>query len=154
MDFVIKQHMLLKRRESDSSCAPGVERSPPTSPNPTRGGIETKGGISARVLRPCMNFQSNECSYSLTSCVSFTPPFKKNPGRPGPGLKASARFIPRSTALPFTSCHRGQRALTSGVQPIPWIIHDIDLFFFFPPCLLFFFLFFSSWLCCGSFLLI
>lgn len=32
-------------------------------------------------------------------------------------LNMSASFIPAATALPFTSCHKGQRALTFGVQP-------------------------------------
>lgn len=41
----------------------------------------------------------------------------------------SAPFIPASTALPFTSCPKGQRALTFGVLPSHWMIHDIDFFF-------------------------
>lgn len=83
------------------------------------------------VFCPYMNFEFNVCSYSLTSCVNLRCHSQTDSG---PDLNMSAPFIPAATALPFTSCHKGQRALTFGVQPSHWIIHDIDLFFplFFP----------------------
>lgn len=80
-----------------------------------------------------MNLDLNACSYSLTSRVNLRCHSQIDSG---PGLNMSAPFIPAATALPFTSCHKGQRALTFGVQPSHWIIHDIDLcfspYFFFP----------------------
>lgn len=103
-------------------------------------GVETDGERMwyQCVFCPYMNFEFNACSYSLTSCVNLRCHSQTDSG---PDLNMSAPFIPAATALPFTSCHKGQRAATFGVQPSHWIIHDIDLFFFpyFSPCLSLFF---------------
>lgn len=61
-----------------------------------------------------MNLEFNVCSYSLTSRVNLRCHSETDSG---PDLNMSAPFIPAATALPFTSCQKGQRALTFGVQP-------------------------------------
>lgn len=61
-----------------------------------------------------MNFEFIVCSYGLTPCVNLRCHSETDSG---PDLNMSAPFIPAATALPFTSCQKGQRALTFGVQP-------------------------------------
>ena len=136
MDFVIRQHMLLKEERKWLILRVGGSKVTLYSGRLQQfmqAGIETDGGRMwyQCVFCPYMNFEFNVCSYSLTSCVNLRCHSQTDYGA---DLNMSAPFIPAATALPFTSCHKGQRALTFGVQPSHWIIHDIDLFFplFFP----------------------
>lgn len=144
MDFVIRKHMLLKEERKGLIWPVRVQRSYYALRRCSRlcwGELEKKVYYqSARC--PSMNFESNVCSYDLTSHVNLCSHSETDCG---PDLNMSAPFIPAATALPFTSCHKGQRALTFGVLPSHWIIHDIDLFFplFFPP-LSFLFIYWSA----------
>lgn len=134
MDFVIKQHMLLKRRETDSSCASG-----------SRGrlwlwqaaeirarGTEMDAALTRRCGPPYMNFQSNECSYSLTSCVSFTLPFTN---RCWTGSKSVSSVYSRFYRAPFHFLSQGPKStdLWSAAHALNnswhWLVS------FFPPSL-------------------
>lgn len=158
MDFVIRQHMLLKEERKWLGLCVGGSKVTFYSEKPGQFmQVELRQTESERVCYRCvfypyMNFEFNVCSYSLTSCVNLRCHSETDSG---PELNMSAPFIPAAMALPFTSCHKGQRAVTFGVQPSHWIIHDIDLYFpLFFPLVSFFFFGQHTWLCCGRLLFI
>lgn len=156
MDFVIRQHMLLKEERKWLILCVGVQRSGFTVTGWRNSCKWNWNGRRERmwyqcVFYPFMNFELNVCSYSLTSRVNFTLPFTN-------------RFWTRSkhvssiyssgygTPFHFLSQRSKSTDLWSAAHPLNNSWHWLVFFPLIFPLVCFFGQ--HTWLCCGRLLFI